>query len=127
MKSILLYIGLILSLGVGISSCYKDVIIPDLPKDPNAPPKQVSFANELRPLFNTSCATAGCHVTGAHKPYLTADISYQQIVNGGYVNLSLPSQSVLHIKLNGDMSQYMPSADNRQKVFDWIRNGAPNN
>ncbi len=127
MKSILLYIGLILSLGVGISSCYKDVIIPDLPKDPNAPPKQVSFANELRPLFNTSCATAGCHVSGAHKPYLTPDISYQQIVNGGYVNLSLPSQSVLHIKLNGDMSQYMPSADNRQKVFDWIRNGAPNN
>lgn len=127
MKRILLYIGLIISLGIGFSSCYKDVIKPDLPKDPNAPPQQVSFANELKPLLAASCALVGCHVTGAHKPYLTPDISYAQIVNGGFVNLALPSQSIFIRLLNGDMSQYMPSADNRQKVLDWIRNGAPNN
>ncbi len=127
MKRILLYIALIVSIGIAMSGCYKDIIKPDLPKDPNAPPQQVSYANELKPLLAASCAEVGCHVSGAHKPYLTPDVSYQQIVNGGFVNLALPNQSILITMLNGDMSQYMPSADNRQKVLDWIRNGAPNN
>ncbi|HPG10446.1 MAG TPA: hypothetical protein PLU37_02880 [Chitinophagaceae bacterium] len=127
MKRILLYFGLVLALGIGVSSCYKDIIKPDLPKDPNAPPQQVSFANELKPLFAASCTDVGCHVSGAHKPYLTADVSYNEIVNGGFINLQLPTQSILIKLLNGDMQQYMPSADNRQKVLDWIRNGAPNN
>ena len=127
MKRLLLYIGLILAFGTGLSGCYKDVIIPDLPPDPNAPPKQVSFENELKPLFAASCTEVGCHVSGSHKPYLTPDVSYQQIVNGGFVNLALPNKSTLYIMINGEMQQYMPSAENRQKVYDWIRNGAPNN
>ncbi|MBK5270562.1 MAG: hypothetical protein JJE22_06070 [Bacteroidia bacterium] len=127
MKRLLLYTGLLLSMGIGLTGCYKDIIKPDLPKDPNAPPQQVSFENELKPLFATSCALVGCHVSGAHKPYMTADVSYLQIVNGGYVNTALPKESILYKMINGDMQQYIPSADNRQKVYDWIRNGAPNN
>ena len=127
MKRLSIFAGLVLTIGIGFSGCYKDIIKPDLPKDPNAPPKQVSFSNELKPLFNAKCTDVGCHVSGAHKPYLTADVSYQQIVNGGYVNLALPNQSILYKKINGEMQQYIPSADDRQKVFDWIRNGAPNN
>ncbi len=127
MKRLSIFAGLVLIIGIGFSGCYKDIIKPDLPKDPNAPPKQVSFSNELKPLFSAKCTDVGCHVSGAHKPYLTADVSYQQIVNGGYVNLALPNQSILYKKINGEMQQYIPSADDRQKVFDWIRNGAPNN
>lgn len=127
MKHLILYFGLLLVAGIAFTGCYKDIIKPDLPVDPNAPPKQVSFANELKPLLNTSCALVGCHVSGAHKPYLTPDVSYQQIVNGGFVNLALPKESVLYKMINGEMQQYIPSADNRQKVYDWIRNGAPNN
>jgi hypothetical protein len=29
--------------------------------------------------------------------------------------------------INGEMKEYIPSAADRQKVYDWIRNGAPNN
>ena len=29
--------------------------------------------------------------------------------------------------INGEMQQYIPSAKDRQKIYDWIRNGAPNN
>jgi hypothetical protein len=126
-RLLIIYTGLILSLGIGLSGCYKDVIKPDLPVDPNAPPKQVSFNNELKPLFAASCTDAGCHVTGSHKPYLTADVSYQQIVNGGFVNLALPKQSILYKQIYGDMGEHIPSAANKQKVYDWIRNGAPNN
>lgn len=126
-RLLIIYTGLILSLGIGLSGCYKDVIKPDLPVDPNAPPKQVSFNNELKPLFAAKCTDAGCHVSGAHKPYMTPDVSYQQIVNGGFVNLILPKQSRIYIMINGDMQQYIPSAEDRQKVYDWIRNGAPDN
>lgn len=129
MKRLITYAftGLMLMVGMALTGCYKDIIRPNLPKDPNAPPQQVSFNDELKPLFNKSCTEIGCHVSGSHKPYLTEDVSYQQIVNGGYVNLALPKESILYKMINGDMSQYMPSEDNRQKVYDWIRNGAPNN
>ena len=127
MKRLLLYSGLMLALVTGLLSCYKDIIKPDLPKDPNAPPQQVSFNNELKPLFNASCTDVGCHVSGAHRPYLTADVSYQQIVNGGFVNTALPKESILYKQIYGDMGVHLPSLTDRQKVYDWIRNGAPNN
>ncbi len=127
MKRLLIYTGLILTFGIGLSGCYKDVIKPDLPVDPNAPPKQVSYNNELKPLFASKCSDAGCHVSGSRKPYLTPDVSYLQIINGGFVNTALPKQSIMYKMINGEMQQYIPSADDRQKVYDWIRNGAPNN
>lgn len=127
MKRLLLYIGVMMTLGIGFSSCYKDIIQPDLPKDPNAPPQQVSFKNELAPLFNANCTDVGCHVTGGHHPYMTLDVSYSEIVNGGFVNTALPKQSILYQQIYGDMGVHIPSLSDRQKVYDWIRNGAPNN
>ena len=127
MKKKYITIGLILAVVVGLASCYKDVIIPELATDPDGPPRQVSFQNELAPLFNTNCALSGCHVSGAHKPYLTPDVSYQQIVNGGFVNTALPKESTLYKMVYGEMAQYISSSADKQKVYDWIRNGAPNN
>lgn len=127
MKHFLLYIGLTLIAGIALESCYKDIIKPDLPKDPNAPPQQVSFKNELAPLFGASCTDVGCHVTGGHHPYMTPDVSYQEIVNGGYVNTAIPKESILYKQIYGDMGVHIPSLTDRQKVYDWIRNGAPNN
>ena len=128
MKRILVITAtLVLTMGIMLAGCYKDVIKPELAVDPDGPPQPVSYKNELAPLFNSSCALAGCHVSGAHKPYMTLDISYQQIVNGGFVNTTLPKESILYKKVYGDMAQYIPSSANRQRVYDWIRNGAPNN
>ena len=127
MKRLFIYSGLLLTLAMAFTGCYKDIIKPELASDPDGPPQQVSFKNDLAPIFNTSCALAGCHVAGAHKPFLTSDVSYLQIVNGGFVNTVVPKQSILYDKINGEMKEYIPSAVNRQKVYDWIRNGAPNN
>jgi hypothetical protein len=127
MKNLLKYTGLLLLVIIGLSSCYKDIVIPQLASDPDGPPQPVSFKNELAPLFNTKCTDAGCHVTGAHKPYLTTDISYSQIVNGGYINTALPKESSLYKMVYGEMAQYISSSADKQKVYDWIRNGAPNN
>ncbi len=127
MKPVTLVISLAILVLITLSGCYKDVILPDVAVDPDGPPQAVSFSTDLAPLFDASCTDVGCHVSGGHKPYLTLDVSYQQIVNGGYVNTEIPKQSTLYIMINGEMREYMPSAADRQKVYDWIRNGAPNN
>jgi len=124
MKRLLIYTGLLLFLGVGLSSCYKDVILPKTSE--TAPPQYVSFGTELQPIYNANCALSGCHVAGAQVPYLTADVSYQQLM-GGYVNTVVPTDSKLYIAINGVMLVHIPLASDRQKIYDWIRNGAPNN
>ncbi len=127
MKRHLINILLAVALGFGLSGCYKDVLLPEATVDPDGPPQPVSYSAELAPLFNSSCALSGCHVTGAHKPYMATATSYLELVNGGYVNTLIPKESILYHKINGEMKEYIPSAVNRQKVYDWIRNGAPNN
>jgi len=127
MKRSLIYIGLIIAIGFSLAGCYKDVILPDVAVDPDGPPQAVSYKTDLAPLFNSSCALSGCHVNGGHKPYMNSDISYLQITNGGFVNTIIPKQSKLYLMINGEMKEYIPSPSDRQKVYDWIRNGAPNN
>ena len=127
MKQLIIYVGLVFIIGFGLTGCYKDVILPDVAVDPDGPPQAVSYKNDLEPIFVSNCALSGCHVSGGHKPDLSATISYQEIVNGGFVNTIIPKESILYKMINGDMKQYIPSASDRQKVYDWIRNDAPNN
>jgi hypothetical protein len=125
MKRLLIHASLLFVVVIGFTGCYKDVISPEA--DPDGPPQAVSFKDDLAPLLNKSCALTGCHVSGGHKPYMNTNISYQEIVNGGFVNTLIPKESILIKYLNGEMAQYMPSKADRQKVYDWVRNGAPNN
>jgi hypothetical protein len=124
MKRLLIYGGLLLFVGLGISSCYQDVILP--PASQTAPPQFVSFSGDLQPIYTSNCALSGCHVPGSQVPYLTEDLSYQQLL-GGYVNTVVPTDSKLYIAINGIMMPHIPLASDRQKIYDWIRNGAPNN
>jgi len=124
MKRLLIYTGLLFSVSLVLSSCYKDVILPAVVT--TKPPQYVSFSTDLQPIFTTNCALSGCHVKGSQMPYLSADVSYQQLL-GGFVNTIKPDQSELYIQINGNMQVHIPNADDRQKIYDWIRNGAPNN
>lgn len=124
MKRLLIFGALLLFVTVGLTSCYKDVILPKVAT--TKPPQFVSFSNDLQPVFTTNCALSGCHVKGGQTPYLTPDISYQQLL-GGYVNTIKPEQSELYIMVNGNMQVHIPDAADRQRIYDWIRNGAPNN
>lgn len=124
MKRLLIYGGLVFLISVVLISCYKDVILP--PVVSTKPAQFVSYSGDLQNIFTTNCAVAGCHVKGAQVPYLTPDVSYQQLL-GGYVNTVKPQQSELYIMINGNMQVHIPDASDRQKIYDWIRNGAPNN
>ena len=89
--------------------------------------KAISFESDVKPIINSNCALSGCHATGAHAPDLTADNAYAALNNGIFVNTLIPKQSKLYIEVNGEMGTYMPSPLDKRKVYDWIRNGAPNN
>lgn len=127
MKQLIIYAGLILIMGIGITGCYKDIILPEAAFDPDGPAQAVSFKNDVAPIMNTKCALSGCHVSGARKPFLSTALSYQELVSGGFVNTLIPKESILYKKINESMREYIPSASDRQKVYDWIRNGALNN
>lgn len=124
MKRLLIYAGLLVLMVFSLVSCYKDVILP--PVVSTKPPQYVSFSGDLQPIFTTNCAFSGCHVKGSQVPYLTPDVSYQQLL-GGFVNTVKPQQSELYIMINGNMQVHIPDAADRQRIYDWIRNGAPNN
>jgi len=127
MKQIKFFTGALLISLLALTGCYKDVILPETVADPDGPPQAVSFNVDLAPMLNTKCAITGCHVSGGHKPYMTSDVAFQQIVNGGFVNTVVPKESILYKMINGEMREYIPSATDRQKIYDWIRNGAADN
>ena len=126
-KSLLIYASLVIGVGAAMTGCYKDIIIPEAAANTEGPPQAVSYNAELKPLFNTSCALPGCHAQGGHHPWMESEISYTQITVGEFVNTTVPKSSILYIMINSDMKEFIPSATDRQKVYDWIRNGAPNN
>ena len=127
MKRMTIYLGMICFMAVGLvlTGCYKDVISPE--SDPDGPPQAVNFSTDLAPILNAKCATSGCHNTGSHKPYMETAISYKELVNGGFVNTVVPKASILYQQVYGGMSEYIPSPKDKARVYDWIRNGAPNN
>ena len=127
MKRFLIIAGVFIVMIVGVTSCYKDVVLPKKGTDPNAPPVQYSYKKDIAPLLNTNCALSGCHVAGVQAPDLETAVSYNSLVNGGFVNTIIPTQSDLYIMINGNMQVHIPDAADRQKVYDWIRTGALNN
>ena len=128
MKQKIFFSMLLFLLASGFTSCYKDIISPG--QDPSAPPQAVSFSGDLVPLFVTNCAGSGCHdAVPAHRPSLTPANAYNAIVNGGYIDILVPANSILYGEVkSGSMP---PSGALRtsdiQKILDWVRNGAPNN
>jgi len=127
MKKIILLAGLFFIIGTCLTGCYKDVIIPPSAQNPNAPPQATSYKTDIQPLFTAHCALSGCHVAGSEVPDLEPAVSYQDLVNGGFVNTLIPNQSTLYVMINGEMEEHIPNAADRQKIYDWIRTGAIDN
>ena len=109
-------------------SCFYDEPIAD--SGLSGPPEFVSFQNDLQPLWNANCNTTGCHdATPSHNPSLVQDNAYNALLNGGYVNTAIPNASILFTEVssgNMPLSGQLTDAEIKQ-IYDWIRNGAPNN
>lgn len=103
------------------TSCTKEYIQTAPPPDPSVP---ISFATDMQPFFNARCVS--CH--GNVQPNLEENKAYNNLIQGGYINLATPENSLLYTKINvgGSMEGFANSAE-RQMTLLWIEQGALNN
>ncbi len=120
-------------LALVISSCNTEDPEPDV----------VSFANDIQPIFSTSCAYGGCHdaFEEAGQLNLSAGSSYAEIVgvssflypNELRVEVGNATTSVLTKMLRGMANPAMPlfttalPEEDIAKVEEWVNDGALNN
>ncbi|MEE2876431.1 MAG: hypothetical protein VX822_01430 [Candidatus Neomarinimicrobiota bacterium] len=117
--------------------------------DMGSEPKQIppeespSFAKDIQPIFDISCALSGCHVSSVPRPPdLSEGKSYSEIVDIEspsfsplkYIEPMKPGESVLYLKITGDQStgSRMPpggklSEANMSAMRAWIEEGAEKN
>jgi len=112
-----------------LSSCTKDLIVPDPPAPPPPPPVpgQISYAGEIQPVFTDKCVR--CHNVGQVPPVLASGKSYPSLMSmADMVIVAAPGNSILYRKMatGGSMNQYCTTA-NADSVYKWISQGAKNN
>ena len=111
-----------------MTSCYYDAYVenPDDNVGPIIPPTNISFKNDVEPLF-VRCA--GCH-GGATDPDLRAGNAYNSLVPA-YVTAFDAANSELVNKLPGNAhpidTGFTLSAEDIATITAWIDEGAKNN
>lgn len=115
-----------------ISGCYKVSTLYPNPDD-ELVNKEVSFVDDIIPVFSQTCSISGCHSSGGTNPDLTPGKAYNALTNGGYINLADPTNSKLYLRLSGKIAPAMPlnSTNNPSNinalVLTWITQKAENN
>lgn len=106
----------------------------------------ISFRNEIQPIFNRSCAVAGCHESARprHNLDLSAGVARSNLVNvqsalnPAFIRVvpGNADQSLLYLKIsqtNPPIGAQMPFGqsplplEEQQKIRDWINQGALDN
>jgi hypothetical protein len=129
--------GILLVLSVFLAGGCKDENNPldgDSPSNIVFPSSNVSFGQQVQPLFNQACALSGCHDDGAHQSSLSLT-SYDKLMYGGtfVVIRGQPEQSMLVMRIEGSVGARMPSPQrplNQNQITGiraWIGEGAKNN
>ena len=109
--------------GFILSSCEYEWI--QLEKKPI--PENVSFANDVIPIFNDGCNTNVCHGPGSKPPDLSPENAYNSLIDGAYVDTTTPEASIIYTTIkNGSMATFTNPGD-ESIVLAWIQQGAKNN
>ena len=123
------YIFVISLIAYGLVGCKYDFVVPiEIPPTNDSTAVQISFANDIQPIFNSKCIF--CHKTGGQVPNLTEGNSYAALTAGTeYVNTANPSESMLVKQPAPDngTSHQKYSAQEAVNVLIWIQQGAKNN
>ena len=117
------FLGLCLILMTSLNTgCYYNKT--PLPPEPEG---DISYSANIQPIWNDNCVA--CHQSGTGVPLdLEASVSYDNIINGGYIDLEEPASSFLYVKITPgqSMDQYVNDSQ-RQVILKWIEQGALNN
>ena len=118
-----------------LSSCTRDLIVPEPPAPPTAPippgppdttEYKISYSGEIQPIFTQHCIS--CHGDGGKNPVLVSGKSYHALMTmPGMVDTIVPGNSILYLKMSsGTMKPFCTKA-NSDSTYKWIRQGAKNN
>ena len=101
------------------TSCTYDTFNPQVPDE-------VSFSEDIIPVFNASCNGAGCHNEGGTPPDLSEANAWSSLIIGGYINAAEPENRLLYTKIlppDGSMARFATDRD-RTLILNWIQQGA---
>jgi hypothetical protein len=114
-----------------LASIYSCSYDQHLPEEEPVVTDSVFFADDILPIFNTSCNTSGCHNSGGVAPDLSPGKAYNSLISGGYLNIASPDNSELLQWMRGNRGLNMPltgpDAEYNSLVLAWITQGAKNN
>jgi hypothetical protein len=125
MKKLLGYTTATLLLATILNACYYDEVVVFV-----GLPTNVSFKNDVVPIFNSNCTASGCHdAVPARAPSLVQDKAYNALMNGNFINTNAPDKSLLYTAMQtGGMPPSGPLGTNDLKIIlGWITEGAKNN
>ena len=84
----------------------------------------ISFSTDIVPILNNVCN--GCHTHGwTTSP--TPSTFYTRLQNDNYINPSVPTTSIIYIKLNSGHKASEIGTTNLNKIYDWMNQGSLNN
>jgi hypothetical protein len=108
-----------------LASCAKHTVT--IPTNNVDTTKQVSYKDNIQPIFTAGCLGSLCH-SGSVAPNLTTGNSYNALMTGGFVNTATPDQSEIYLEMKpgGGMSTHC-TADDANLVLLWITKGAKDN
>ncbi len=124
----LFYTGLLVGLILAVNySCKYDDVLP-VPIDPGI---QISFSQDVVPIFVASCNKSGCHNGSGPSPDLRASVAYESLWSGGLIDTMTVENSGLYLWMNGLKGLPMPiegvNSGYVATVLQWIEQGAKNN
>lgn len=117
-RAILILTGLLILM---LSGCSKyEIPAPEYPDDI---PVDVSFSGDVQPIFDNNCVV--CH-SGGQSPDLSDGWSYEEIIDGGFVNTDDPLASPIYETFSGTHDG-RASDPEILTILGWIIEGAENN
>ncbi len=113
-----------IALAIGLASCHKDKAAPT-PEPTPCDSIQVSFANDIQPIFDNNCNTGSCHSS-------TGQADGRVYVNHGQI---AADAEVCYSAMNHEAGFTAMPLGNPTKLPDsllnkmncWIQDGKPNN
>ena len=109
------------SLIVILAACTKyEIPKPPCPEDL---PTNVSYSADVQSIFDNSCVM--CH-SGGQVPDLSPGWSYDELIDGDYVDTDFPCSSKLYEKLTGSHADRVTEED-VLTILGWMDEGAEDN
>ncbi len=101
----------------------EEVVVPD-------PDVEISFADEIEPIFNDGNYCTSCHNGVDQALDLTTGNAYNSINTSRYIKRTTPEESLIYMYPNPDTDTHTRkkySASQAALILAWIEQGAKNN